>query len=281
MSYSSFSMSTRRKEAFSEELGTMLGRRSVMTSSEEHHITTFFRQQSEEFGGVEIQEILDEVADIFVVTHNFRADSVDAISLRKGDLVEVVDTGNDSAKRLRLDPDLDLGDLSSLLDNSAARHKLSVRPRRKHTDSRQRDSGLEETRWLVRSMDDPTLQGWVPASVLERSNGEELTKHSELSRPEVAQSRREAAVRELVETEEEFGRDLQQVVERYQKPLDNTSVPHVVRENRDVIFSNFKQIADFHNTSPTSGNPVGDVVGRSLSPKRESLMLKVGCVVEF
>nr|CAD7463464.1 unnamed protein product [Timema tahoe] len=60
-SYSSFSMSTRRKEAFSEELGTMLGRRSVMTSSEEHHITTFFRQQSEEFGGVEIQEILDEV----------------------------------------------------------------------------------------------------------------------------------------------------------------------------------------------------------------------------
>nr|CAD7205343.1 unnamed protein product [Timema douglasi] len=59
-SYSSFSMSTRRKEAFSEELGTMLGRRSVMTSSEEHHITTFFRQQSEEFGGVEIQEILDE-----------------------------------------------------------------------------------------------------------------------------------------------------------------------------------------------------------------------------
>nr|CAD7431079.1 unnamed protein product [Timema monikensis] len=102
--------------------------------------------------------------------------------------------------------------------------------------------------WLVRSMDDPMLQGWVPASVLERSDGEELTKHSELSRPEVAQSRREAAVRELVETEEEFGRDLQQVVERYQKPLDNTSVPHVVRENRDVIFSNFKQIADFHNT---------------------------------
>nr|CAD7431080.1 unnamed protein product [Timema monikensis] len=56
-------------------------------------------------------------------------------------------------RRLRLDPDLDLGDLSSLLDNSAARHKLSVRPRRKHTDSRQRDSGLEETRRLVTLLD--------------------------------------------------------------------------------------------------------------------------------
>ncbi|KAJ4438854.1 hypothetical protein ANN_14807 [Periplaneta americana] len=57
-----------------------------------------------------------------------------------------------------------------------------------------------------------------------------------------------AAVRELVETEEEFGRDLQQVVERYLKPLDSSSVPRVVRDNKDIIFGNFKQIAEFHNT---------------------------------
>lgn len=57
-----------------------------------------------------------------------------------------------------------------------------------------------------------------------------------------------AVVRELVETEEEFGRDLQQVVERYLKPLDSSTVPRVVRDNKDLIFSNFKQIADFHNT---------------------------------
>jgi len=57
-----------------------------------------------------------------------------------------------------------------------------------------------------------------------------------------------AVVRELVETEEEFGRDLQQVVERYLKPLDSSTVPRIVRDNKDLIFSNFKQIADFHNT---------------------------------
>lgn len=56
-----------------------------------------------------------------------------------------------------------------------------------------------------------------------------------------------AVVRELVETEEEFGRDLQQVVERYLKPLDSSTVPRIVRDNKDLIFSNFKQIADFHN----------------------------------
>lgn len=55
-------------------------------------------------------------------------------------------------------------------------------------------------------------------------------------------------MKELVETEEEFGRDLQLVVERYLKPLDNPDVPRVVRDNKDIIFTNLKQIADFHNT---------------------------------
>ena len=57
-----------------------------------------------------------------------------------------------------------------------------------------------------------------------------------------------AAVKELVETEEEFGRDIQQVVERYLKPLDTPGVPRVVRDNKEIIFTNLKQIADFHNT---------------------------------
>ena len=40
-------------------------------------------------GGVEIEE----VCDVFVATQNFPADDVDAISLKKGDLVEVLHTG--------------------------------------------------------------------------------------------------------------------------------------------------------------------------------------------
>lgn len=59
-----------------------------------------------------------------------------------------------------------------------------------------------------------------------------------------------AVIRELVETEEEFGKDLQAVVEKYIKSLDNVEmkVPRIVRDNKDQIFMNFKQIADFHNT---------------------------------
>lgn len=57
-----------------------------------------------------------------------------------------------------------------------------------------------------------------------------------------------AVVRELVETEEEFGRDLQQVVERYMKPVDKPTTPKAVSDNKDLVFNNFKQIADFHNT---------------------------------
>lgn len=55
-------------------------------------------------------------------------------------------------------------------------------------------------------------------------------------------------VRELIETEEEFGRDIQQVIDAYLKPLDSSSVPRVVRDNKDVIFGNLKKISEFHNT---------------------------------
>lgn len=55
-------------------------------------------------------------------------------------------------------------------------------------------------------------------------------------------------MKELIETEEEFGKDIQLVVERYLKPLDNPGVPRAVRDNKEVIFTNLKQIADFHNT---------------------------------
>lgn len=58
-----------------------------------------------------------------------------------------------------------------------------------------------------------------------------------------------AVIRELVETEEEFGKDLQMVVDRYIKTIDSDKkVPRVLRDNKDLIFMNFQQIADFHNT---------------------------------
>lgn len=52
-----------------------------------------------------------------------------------------------------MDPELDVGDVGARLDNSAARHKLSIRPRRKHEDPR--------ARTITRSNSDSNLQRYV------------------------------------------------------------------------------------------------------------------------
>lgn len=52
---------------------------------------------------------------------------------------------------------------------------------------------------------------------------------------------------ELVDTEEEFSKDLQYVVDNYIKAVDKPVAPRSVKDNKDVIFSNFLQIAEFHN----------------------------------
>lgn len=59
-----------------------------------------------------------------------------------------------------------------------------------------------------------------------------------------------AVVRELIETEEEFGRDLTMVVENYIKTVENskTKPPKAITDNKELIFGNFRQIAEFHNT---------------------------------
>lgn len=55
-------------------------------------------------------------------------------------------------------------------------------------------------------------------------------------------------MRELIETEEEFGRDLARVVDSYIKTVENSKPPKIVSDNKDLIFGNFKQITEFHNT---------------------------------
>lgn len=57
-----------------------------------------------------------------------------------------------------------------------------------------------------------------------------------------------AVVRELIETEEEFGRDLMRVVDKYIKTVENSKPPKIITDNKDLIFGNFKQITEFHNT---------------------------------
>ncbi|XP_067207809.1 obscurin isoform X2 [Linepithema humile] len=182
----------------------------------------------------------------YVVVKDYVADA-DGFVVNVGDIVEAIEHDG-SAKKARMDPDLEV-EIGDILDNSAAKHKLSIRPRRNHADPRARssssidsDSSLE--RVYVRTIDG--RQGWVPTSILMQTA---LSEESSLmSRPEDSHYRREAVVKELIETEEEFGKDLQLVVERYLNPLDNPGVPRAVRDNKEIIFTNLKQIADFHNT---------------------------------
>lgn len=56
-----------------------------------------------------------------------------------------------------------------------------------------------------------------------------------------------AVIRELLDTEEEYGRDLQNVVDRYIKAVEGAAAPRTVRDSKDIIFGNFQQIAEFHN----------------------------------
>ncbi|XP_011305282.1 muscle M-line assembly protein unc-89 isoform X2 [Fopius arisanus] len=190
-------------------------------------------------------------SDNFVVVKDYVSETDNDFSVTVGDIVEAVDIQDDLTKRSRMDPDLEIGKVEACLDSSAARHKLSVRPRRRHTDLRARgvvrsisDSNIQRAR--VRKIDGK--EGWLPMSILMQTALSEDSSTLSQHRPEDSQYRREAVVKELVETEEEFGKDLQQVVERYLKPLDNPGVPRAIRDNKEIIFSNLKHIADFHNT---------------------------------
>lgn len=55
-------------------------------------------------------------------------------------------------------------------------------------------------------------------------------------------------MKELVETEQEFVRDLDFVVHNYLFRSESKKVPKIVRDNFEVIFGNLKEIAEFHRT---------------------------------
>ncbi|GFS49289.1 obscurin [Trichonephila inaurata madagascariensis] len=112
-------------------------------------------------------------------------------------------------------------------------------------------------RWLVRTLpmngDDISQEGWVPACYLEKSTAFDtlssyVVTEAELDPKELeAMQNREAIVKELVETEEDFAKDMQYVVENYYKQMDNPRLPKEFRDRKGSVFGNFKDICDFHN----------------------------------
>ncbi|XP_057667153.1 obscurin isoform X17 [Diorhabda carinulata] len=191
------------------------------------------------------------VGEILIAWQKYTASSDDEINLQQGDVVELLDINDPtSTKRIKLDPELDTvsGDL---LDNSAARHKLSVKPKRTYSSSRHSPTRLNiNQRWLVRQVNGSKKQGWVPCKVLQTADDPTLNT---TGLPGDAEFRRQAVVKELIETEIEFVRDLDLVVQRYLIPSESGQVPKVIKDNFDLVFGNFKEISEFHRTVLVEG----------------------------
>ncbi|XP_044269472.1 obscurin isoform X2 [Tribolium madens] len=185
--------------------------------------------------------------EILVAWQKYVACSSDEITLKEGDVVELIDTEDPvvASKKPKLDPELDTV-TGELLDSSAARHKLSVKPRRTHLSSRHSPTRLNlSARWLVREITGSKKQGWVPCKVLQTIDD---PTPGGAGLPGDALFRRQAVVKELVETEQEFVKDLDFVVQKYLLLSETKNVPKVIRDNFDIIFGNLKEIAEFHRT---------------------------------
>ncbi|XP_050059981.1 obscurin isoform X6 [Aphis gossypii] len=177
------------------------------------------------------------------------ADEEDDLILEPGDKVVVLKQSKD-------DPSMGAEvKRNLLLDNAAAKHKMSVRPNKVHPT---KHKPLDADGSLVQSLDEPTKMGYVPNSILKKipapvratavvpAEGQTLSKKD-------AKFNRDVVLAELVETEEEFGQDIQEVVDRYLNPLELNDAPRIVRDNKDLIFNNLKQISQFHNTVLIAG----------------------------
>ncbi|ERL93258.1 hypothetical protein D910_10554 [Dendroctonus ponderosae] len=185
--------------------------------------------------------------ETLVAWQTYRANSSDELNLQEGDVVELIDICDpaSSSKRLKLDPELDQVS-GELLDNSAARHKLSVKPRRTYASSRHSPTRLNvNARWLVREVNGSKKQGWVPCRILQTADDPTMGKSG---LPGDAAFRRQAVVKELVETEQEFVRDLDYVVQNYLIPSESGKTPKIIKDNFSVLFGNLKEIAEFHRT---------------------------------
>ncbi|XP_075169287.1 obscurin isoform X4 [Haematobia irritans] len=154
---------------------------------------------------------METTFDILVVNQDFKSEASDSVTLQRGDIVEVLKTSTET------------------------------------TESSVKKSGNDPNataKWLVRVFGDNAKEGWVPRNILEDSSTASMLNGND---KESVDFQKKAVIRELLDTEEEFGRDLQNVVDRYLKAVDGAGAPRTVRDSKDIIFGNFQQIAEFHN----------------------------------
>ncbi|XP_071523599.1 protein Obscurin-like isoform X2 [Panulirus ornatus] len=218
----------------------------------------------------------------YVVREDYTPEDTEGLVVVAGQKLKVLDKSSPH-KRPRLEGD---ESNAQILDNAAARHKMAIRPKRNHPDPRSRGQDIAEERWLVRDPDSgkeglvpsrlldleaeettttTTLKASIKRSVQQISMEETLEVKKNLmkeirefkirklnsrilgpSPEDEARGKRTATIRELIETEEEFVRDLQFVMDKYYSIMEKPSTLRSVRDQKDLIFNNFKYIADFH-----------------------------------
>ncbi|XP_047481488.1 obscurin-like isoform X2 [Penaeus chinensis] len=230
------------------------------------------------FGQEETTQEATTVAT-YLVKEDYSPEDSEGLAAVSGQKLILVDKSSPN-KRPRLEGD-EAG--TQLLDNSAARHKMAIRPKRNHPDPRSRAHDTGEERWLMRDQESGK-EGLVPSRILELHSEFTTSMIASLKRsvqqiameetaevkknlmkeireyksrkssskllgpsPEdEARAKRAATIRELIETEEEFVRDLEFVMENYYGLMDKSTTPRNVRDHKELIFNNFKFIADFH-----------------------------------
>ncbi|XP_042234486.1 obscurin-like [Homarus americanus] len=238
----------------------------------------------------------------YLVNADYHPDDPEGLAVVAGQKLVLVDKSSPHKRpRLEGDDKTTVG----LLDNSAAKHKMAVRPKRNHPDPRSRAQEASEERWLVRDQESGK-EGLVPSRLLAVHTQETTTSikaslkrsmqhiameetlsvkknlmkeirefktrklSSKLLGPspeDEARAKRTATIRELIETEEEFVRDLEFVMENYYCLMDKSTTPRSVRDQKELIFNNFKFIADFHQNVLIEGvkfhSEVPTMIGRT------------------
>ncbi|XP_050698180.1 obscurin-like isoform X5 [Eriocheir sinensis] len=218
----------------------------------------------------------------FLANEDYAPEDDDGLQVVSGQILTLIDKSSPH-KRPRLEEGE--GGATHLLDNSAAKHKMAIRPKRNHPDPRSRGHDTGEERWVMRD-EDSGKEGLVPSRLLSphaettttalrsslKRTVQQIAKEEPLevkqslmkeireyksrklssrqllgpSPEDEARAKRTATIRELVETEDEFVKDLQFVVENYYDLLDDPNTPRVIRDQKELIFNNFKRIAEFH-----------------------------------
>ncbi|GIX95921.1 obscurin [Caerostris extrusa] len=102
-------------------------------------------------------------------------------------------------------------------------------------------------KWRVRLRKDGT-EGNVPSCYLEKKTTVTPPMSPQLdAKAQATIARREKVLKELVESEEAFARDMQYVVNNYIKEMDKKTMPKELRDYKESLFTNFTAISEFHN----------------------------------